>query len=623
MALAGIELCYLVGRINEAAAGCYVANIYGIDRGTVLFKLRHPERDALHMMVSPAGIWLTGVRVEQAEPNRLLRRLRSDLVRLRVAGVRQDGAERIAYVDFEGFGRSFTLAAEFFGGGNMILCSGGKILALQRSIDVRHRKLSVGLEYAPPPAGADVLSVSEDDFAPLGSTDLAAGKWLGRTLGLPKKYVEGILGIAGIDPGAAGESLSRGDISGLCAAARRVVGDVVSGAHDPVISGGDALPLRLGAGPFEPVPSFMEGLDRLLTGGIVDRATEARGEGPAKQIAALESRLEEQQKAAVAAAERAASIKRAAGSLYELAARGLDIRDPESAGILAAAGASLGTERGAHVVEAGGERIRIDPDAPPQSVASAIFDAAKRHSGAAPAIEAAIRSTQKRLEEARTGGAPAAPAVAGIRRRAWYERYRWFHTSGGLLAVGGRDAPSNSAVVRKQMAPGDTVFHGDIFGSPFFVLKGGAAAPAQDIEEVARATVCFSRAWRGQLHGVRAFWVDPSQVRRSAPSGEYLPKGSFTITGSRNFAAAGALKLAVGVFQGDGGPVVSCGPPGAVSATALCHAVIEPGGSEVSDVAKRIRNDLAGMDPAASVPGIDEYVRALPPGKSRVTGTGH
>ncbi len=29
--------------------------------------------------------------------------------------------------------------------------------------------------------------------------------------------------------------------------------------------------------------------------------------------------------------------------------------------------------------------------------------------------------------------------------REWYERYRWFITSEGLLAFGGRDASSNSA----------------------------------------------------------------------------------------------------------------------------------------------------------------------------------
>ena len=40
-----------------------------------------------------------------------------------------------------------------------------KILALQHSIDVRHRKLNVGLEYAQPPqSGLDIFNLSENDF---------------------------------------------------------------------------------------------------------------------------------------------------------------------------------------------------------------------------------------------------------------------------------------------------------------------------------------------------------------------------------------------------------------------------------------------------------------------------
>ena len=47
------------------------------------------------------------------------------------------------------------------------------------------------------------------------------------------------------------------------------------------------------------------------------------------------------------------------------------------------------------------------------------------------------------------------------------------------------------------------------------------------MNEIAHATVCFSRAWREGMYGVSAFWVHPDQVKKSAPSGEFLPKGSF------------------------------------------------------------------------------------------------
>ena len=43
MALAGIELSFLVKNLSELTKGYYVSNIYGINRESLLFKLHHPE----------------------------------------------------------------------------------------------------------------------------------------------------------------------------------------------------------------------------------------------------------------------------------------------------------------------------------------------------------------------------------------------------------------------------------------------------------------------------------------------------------------------------------------------------------------------------------------------------
>ena len=104
--------------------------------------------------------------------------------------------------------------------------------------------------------------------------------------------------------------------------------------------------------------------------------------------------------------------------------------------------------------------------------------------------------------------------VSEIRKKSWYERYRWFFTTDGILAIGGRDAASNSAIIRKHLVKKDKVFHGDIFGSPFFILKEGENVPVSSMNEVAHATICFSRAWREGLYGVSAFWVNPEQVKK-------------------------------------------------------------------------------------------------------------
>jgi predicted ribosome quality control (RQC) complex YloA/Tae2 family protein len=214
MALSGIELRYLVDTITEQVQGYYISNIYGITKDSILFKLHHTEKSDLFMMISTSGVWLTAVKIDQLEPNRLLKRLRSDLLRLKLKKIEQIGAERIAYFTFEGFGKELVLVGEIFGDGNILLCNNEmKILALQHSIDVRHRKLSVGLEYAQPPAsGLDIFNLKESDFDELKITDLVAAKWFGRTLGLPKKYVEAVFEIAGIDGKRIGNLLSNEEI---------------------------------------------------------------------------------------------------------------------------------------------------------------------------------------------------------------------------------------------------------------------------------------------------------------------------------------------------------------------------------------------------------------------------
>ena len=63
-----------------------------------------------------------------------------------------------------------------------------KILALQHSIEVRHRKLTVGLEYAQPPENnLDIFNIRKADFDNLKISDLISAKWFGRTLGFTKK----------------------------------------------------------------------------------------------------------------------------------------------------------------------------------------------------------------------------------------------------------------------------------------------------------------------------------------------------------------------------------------------------------------------------------------------------
>ncbi|MGB0855556.1 MAG: ribosome rescue protein RqcH [Nitrosopumilus sp.] len=629
MTLAGIELRYLVEQISEKVQDYYISNIYGITKDSILFKLHHTEKNDLFMMISTSGVWLTTVKIEQMEPNRLLKRLRSDLLRLKLKKIKQIGAERIAYFTFEGFGKEFILIGEFFGDGNILLCNNDmKILALQHSIEVRHRKLSVGLQYTPPPEnGLDVFNMLESDFDDLKITDLGCAKWVGRTLGLPKKYVEAIFKITNIDPKKIGNMLTSKEITYIFETAKKIISDVISGNHNAVIVKNEkteVLPLKLGEleGEIKNVNSFIEGLDTVFTENIVEKGKLVQSSSSDKKIKELETQISEQEKAMELVKERSKNITNVANSLFDMVSRGIvSIVDVSAQEILANFNAKLINEKGISLILIQDQKIKINTKAPLQSIASVLFNEAKKRSGAISSIQEIKEKTERKLEKIKnkTQLEKDVILVSEIRKKNWYERYRWFFTSDGLLAIGGRDAASNSAVIRKHLEKNDKVFHGDIFGSPFFILKDAQNAPDTSMSEIAHATVCFSRAWREGMYGINAFWVHPDQVKKSAPSGEFLPKGSFTIEGQRNFIKSENLRLAVGIIPQDENFVLTCGPSKPIKKNSICYAIIEPHGLEMVDAAKKIRIEFIKIyEEIAKQINIDDFVRVLPAGKSQI-----
>ena len=102
-----------------------------------------------------------------------------------------------------------------------------------------------------------------------------------------------------------------------------------------------------------------------------------------------------------------------------------------------------------------------------------------------------------------------------------------------------------------------------------------------------------------------------------------MGKGSFMIYGTRNFIKIASLKLAVGIMKEDEDFLLICGPPAPIKKNCVCYAIIEPGGSSISDVAKKIRAEFnQADDKLQKLFTIDDYVRALPTGSSKITDSG-
>jgi len=629
MTLAGIELRYLVNDINKKIDGYYVSNIYGITKDSLLFKFHHPEKSDVLLMLSTFGIWITKVKIDPIEPNKLLKHLRNNLLRFKLKEVKQIGTERIVYLTLSYFEKEFVIVVELFGDGNIIICNNEmKILALSHSINVRHRQLRVGSQYVQPPLdNLDILNMTEKDFEPIRSTSIAVAKWIGKTLGLPRKYIEEITRLAKVESKKKGEDVSNEEIKRLFDSATQIVNNVVSGKHDPEIVRNDEMyvnPISLGGENSEKIASFMDGLDTVFTESIVTKGKTIQSSSFTKKISELETRLGEQTKAIKTVTEKSEKIAIVANSLFEGVSQGISAMDDSKiTALLKKNNSEIVKEKGITYLKVEDEKIKIDLSSSLPTTASALFNESKKQKAAIGSIEKLLKKTENELEKVVKKGESAKQVnVTQVRKKNWFERYRWFYTTDGVLAIGGRDSSSNSAIIRKHLQKNDKVFHAEMSGSPFFLLKGDDAATPASLTEVAHATVCFSKVWKEAFYGSSAFWVIPDQVKKGAPSGQSMAKGSFMIEGQRNFVKISSLKMCVAIIKHEESYLLTCGPP-SMKDTAVCYAMIEPTGQDMPDVAKRIRYEFLSSNEEIAKPfSIDDFVRVLPTGTCKITESG-
>lgn len=190
-----------------------------------------------------------------------------------------------------------------------------------------------------------------------------------------------------------------------------------------------------------------------------------------------------------------------------------------------------------------------------------------------------------------------------VRKKEWYEKFRWFMSSDGFLCIGGRDAVSNEIVVKKHAEQGDWVLHTDMRGSPFVIIKADSQeVPLSTIEEAGVFVASHSRAWKKDMSTIDVFYVRPDQVSKKAEGGVSLPRGAFFISGETKYVYP-RVELAVGAYEDK----IMVGPVSAVKT--MCGEKILKiihGDMKTSDAAKKVRSLLGGE--------LDDIIAALPSG---------
>jgi len=180
-----------------------------------------------------------------------------------------------------------------------------------------------------------------------------------------------------------------------------------------------------------------------------------------------------------------------------------------------------------------------------------------------------------------------------IETKEWYEKFRHFTTSDEFLVVAGKDVVTNDILIKKYTLQEDVVFHAEITGSPFVVIKAeGKSITENALKEAGEYAAAFCRAWRENVGSADVYWVKVDQLSKSGPSGESVPHGAFFVVGKRNWMRNTPLKTAIGVVVNEETAYFIGGSTDAVRAKTKSHVTIVPGDYQGKDLLKMILKTL-------------------------------
>lgn len=244
-------------------------------------------------------------------------------------------------------------------------------------------------------------------------------------------------------------------------------------------------------------------------------------------------------------------------------------------------------------------------------------EAKKRIAGAKKALEIGeVKQKEKEIKAAAKKMDKEMGKQKVLRKKKWFEQFRWFFTTDNLLVVGGKDAQSNEQIVKNKMKKNDIYFHAEVFGAPHCIivapeeLKGQEfIAPENSMKEAASFAVTFSKAWEEVRPQADAYSVKPEQVSKSTKSGESLGAGAFMIYGERNWFKKTPLSCAIGFFHRE--RILMSGPLAAVKKHCNFSFELKQGRLSKEQIAKQLKELFEKKGYSFS---IDEFVSIMPNG---------
>lgn len=661
--MSSFDIAMLLGELKDTVKNARIENIYHIPPATVILKLHKPNQPAFNLLLEAGKRFhITSYQITKPpKPTAFCMSLRKHLRNGLIKEISQHEFERIVTLHINRK-EEFKLVAEFFGEGNIILVnSQNMILQALTYKRMRDRNILRNIEFQyPPPSGKNPLQINREDFEQIknyGSLEIV--KALTKFLSIGGVYAEEILLKAKIDKNTPCESLTEQQIEALFDGVQKIFSNIHEKELQPRIVFDergewiDVTPIPLekySSLKQKPYATFNEALDEyyMKIGGR--EKTTAISEKVEVELRRLERRLEEQRKALEKAKKEIERNRRIGDAIYahfsQLQSLLQEIQQKRKGGksweqitidlqsqkmkkqVPAVYFHSLDTKN--YVLNVGIEdlifplSLRISIQANASNYYSEAKKAERKRKGAEKAIQETLERIENLKAQAKQRMEMLAEAPQKVRKKMWFEKFRWFKSSDGFLVIGGKDATTNEILIKKHMETHDIVFHADIQGAPFVLIKTeGKIVPEKTLMEAAVFAASYSKAWRQLLGAIDVYWVKPEQISKSPPSGQYLEKGAFMIYGKKNYMKNTPLRLAVGVVIEEGKLSVIGGPVDAVAKQTSLHVEIVPGEQKSTEVARKIRSLLVKKAPPQVQKNIlninlGEIQAFIPSGKGRV-----
>jgi predicted ribosome quality control (RQC) complex YloA/Tae2 family protein len=661
--LTSFDIATVVLELKERLKGARIQNIYQIKGKIVILKLHQPNQPALNLVIEAGKrLHLTSYVLEKPQrPPAFCMALRKHLRNGIISEVSQHEFERIVILKVNTKEGEFKLVLELFSDGNIILVN--KLGVQQALVFKRMRDRNI-LRNEPfqqaPSSGKNPLNLKPSDLLDLKKfNDLEVVKALTKLLSIGGMYAEEILLRTQVDKNKRCSSLKDIEFNRIYKSLNEILSQLEIGKLEPRIvidergSWIDVVPISLrkyeGLNCKE-FRSFNKALDEYYAKTFVERVVTAVSENAEQEIARNQRILNEQQTSLEEARQEAERARKVGDKIYahfhqlqtfllrimnEKRGRKTwqtivsEIKDKKKSGKTPSVYfESLDTKKLVLNLSIEGLLFSLKLRNSVQKNAATYYNRAKKAEKKVKGAEKAIQETLSRIEKLKQRKEveleKASKPVKRRRKKAWYEKFRWFYTSENLLVVGGKDAVTNEILVKKHTEPCDLVFHADIAGAPFVIMKTEGKMPSQQsISEAAQLAASHSRAWKAKFSAIDVYWVHPEQVSKTPPSGEYLQRGAFMIRGKKNYVRKTPLRLAVGVEVESTPLSVTGGPKEAVESKTDVYVEIVPGELSSSKLANKIRQALKkkvakDLREMASKISIEEIQAFIPFGKGRI-----